>query len=225
VGADEGLDCRVRARLRQRCERRRGLDSVWTSVDKYKNAKDAKRALDFWKASDAQFGSLNSAGLSVRNVLVRVPAVGSARFGYLTSYRASNIAPVSTLDEVFTDGSYLFHVNVAAGTGAQVKAFAPKLAKKLDARLKLALDGRLRAKPVELPAKPKAGPPAGGPGHRRRRAGCLLERLDRPRAFVMFSRGRFAETLQLASESEVKASAVTSVAQAAANKIDSTLGG
>ena len=84
---------------------RLGVDCVWTSVDEYKNAKDAKSGLNFWKATDARFSALlNHGGLSVTNLRVKMPAVGSARFGVLTSYSASNIAPVSTLDEVLTDG-------------------------------------------------------------------------------------------------------------------------
>jgi hypothetical protein len=39
----------------------------------------------------------------------------------------------------------------------------PAMAKKLDGRIELALAGRLHAKPVKLPPKPKAGPPPGGP--------------------------------------------------------------
>lgn len=143
---------------------RLGLDCVWTSVDEYKSAKVAKSGLDFWKAIDALFPVLlNHGGLSVTNVPFKMPAIGSARFAVLTSYSASNIAPVSMLDEVLTDGRYLLHVNVAARTAAQARALAPKLAKKLHARLKLALAGRLHAKPVKLPPKRRAGPPAGGP--------------------------------------------------------------
>ena len=143
---------------------RPGLDCVWTSVDEYKNAEYAKRGLDFWKAIDALFPVVfNHGGLAVRNAPFEMPAIGSARFGVLTSYSASNIAPVSMLDEVITDGRYLLHVNVAARTAAQAKALAPKLAKKLDARLKLALKGRLHTKPVKLPPKLQAGPPRGGP--------------------------------------------------------------
>lgn len=143
---------------------RPGVDCVWTSVDKYKTANDAKGALNVWKATDGLLpGLLNHGGLSVTNLPVKMPAIGSARFGVLTSYSASNIAPVSTLDEVFTYGRFLLHVNVAARTAAQAEALAPRLAKKLDRRLRLALQGRLHAKPVRLPPKRKAGPPAGGP--------------------------------------------------------------
>jgi hypothetical protein len=140
-----------------------GVDSVWTSIDEYENAKEAKRGLNFWKQNDALVTQLNHGDLSVRYGRVKVAAIGSARFGDLTSYSASNIAPVSSLDEWFTEGRYLLDVRIAARTAARAKALAPALAKKLDARLKLALEGRLHARAVKLPPKPKAGPPAGGP--------------------------------------------------------------
>ena len=93
---------------------------------------------------------------------MKVPAVGKKRVADLASFSASNIAPVSSLDERFADGRYVLEVTVSAGTASAAKALAPKLAKKLDARLRLALKGRLHAKPVKLP-KQKAGPPTGGP--------------------------------------------------------------
>src|SRR5207237_8988695 len=51
---------------------------------------------------------------------------------------------------------------VTAATASAAWAVAPALAKKLDARFRLARKGRLHARPVRLP-KQKAGPPPGGP--------------------------------------------------------------
>lgn len=142
---------------------RPGVDSVWTSIDEYKNAKDAKQGLDMAKSEDAQVTGLNHAGLSVRYRSVKVPAIGSARFGDLTRYSASNIAPVSISSEWFTKGRYLLEVRVAARRTARANAIAPKLAEQLDRRLQLALERRLRARAVKLPQRPEPGPPAGGP--------------------------------------------------------------
>jgi hypothetical protein len=139
------------------------VDSLWTSIDEYSNVKDAKRALNSSKAEDAQITGLNYAGLSVRYRRVKVSAIGSARFGDLTSYSASNIAPVSIFTEWFTRGRYLLELRVAAKKAARAKAIAPKLAEKLDKRLELALEGRLHAKAVKVPQRPTLGPPAGGP--------------------------------------------------------------
>jgi hypothetical protein len=139
-----------------------GVTDVHTGIEQYKTSADAKRGLAFWQKEDSKLGALNQPGFAVTNVLVKVPAVGTKRFAYLTSYSASNIAPLSGIDEQLVDGRYVLDVIVTAGSASTAKALAPKLAKKLDARLRLALKGRLHAKPVRLP-KLKAGPPPGGP--------------------------------------------------------------
>jgi hypothetical protein len=138
------------------------VTDVHTGIEQYKTSADAKRGLAFWQKEDSKLGALNQPGFAVTNVLVKVPAVGTKRFAYLTSYSASNIAPLSGIDEQLVDGRYVLDVIVTAGSASTAKALAPKLAKKLDARLRLALKGRLHAKPVRLP-KLKAGPPPGGP--------------------------------------------------------------
>lgn len=136
-----------------------GITDVHTGIEQYKTARDARRGLAFWQKEDSKLGAVSQPGYAVTNVLVHVPAVGKKRFAHLTSYSASNIAPVSGLDEQVLEGRYILDVIVTAGTPAAAR----KLAKKLDARLRLALEGRLRGKPVKLPAKAKPGPPPGGP--------------------------------------------------------------
>ena len=93
---------------------------------------------------------------------VPAPAARTSHFAYLTSYSASNIAPVSGVDEQVADGRYVLDVIVTSGDASTAEALAPKLAGKLDARFRLARKGRLHARPVKLP-KLKAGPPPGGP--------------------------------------------------------------
>jgi hypothetical protein len=141
-----------------------GVTDVRTSIERYKTPADAKRALAFWKKEDARLSALDNPGFSVTSIPVKVPAprAGTSHFAYLTSYSASNIAPVSGIDEQVADGRYVLDVIVTAGTASAAQALAPKLAKKLDARFRLALEGRLHGKPVKLP-KLKAGPPPGGP--------------------------------------------------------------
>jgi hypothetical protein len=140
-----------------------GITDIRTTIEKYKTPAAAKRGLAFWRKENAQLGALDNPAFSVTRVPVKVPAVGKKRFADLVSFSASNIAPVSSLDERVADGRYVLEVTVSAGTPSAAKALAPKLAKKLDARLRLALKGRLHAKPVKLPPKPQAGPPTGGP--------------------------------------------------------------
>lgn len=140
-----------------------GITDVRTTIEQYKTSAGAKRGLAFWRKEDAQLSALDNPAFSIANVFVKVPAVAKKRVADLASFSASNIAPVSSFDERFADGRYVLEVTVSAGTASAAKALAPKLAKKLDARLRLALKGRLHAKPVKLPPKLKAGPPTGGP--------------------------------------------------------------
>lgn len=143
-----------------------GLAGVRTGVERYKTAADARRGLAFWRKEDSKLGRLNQPGFTVTNVPVTLPAVGKGHFACLTSYSASNIAPVSGLDEQVAEGRYVLDVIVTAGSASTAEDLAPKLARKLDARLRLALGGRLHAKPVKVP-KPGAGPPPGGPDLRK----------------------------------------------------------
>jgi hypothetical protein len=141
-----------------------GITDVRTSIEQYKTASDARRALAFWKKEDAKLSALDSPTFSVTSVPVNVPtpAARTSRFAYLTSYSASNIVPVSGIDEQVADGRYVLDVIVTAGTASDAEVLAPTLANTLDARFRLARNGRLHARPVKLP-KQKAGPPPGGP--------------------------------------------------------------
>ncbi|MGH3008989.1 MAG: hypothetical protein ACRDLM_06225 [Gaiellaceae bacterium] len=140
-----------------------GVTEVWTSVDQYKTAAYAKKGLAFWKKDDPQFAKLSAGGFVIAVKTRKVPAVGSSHFADLASYSAANITPVWNVDEQFTDGRYELDVTVWASSAAAATKLAPTVAKKLDARLRQALAGKLRATPVKLPAKQKSGAPAGGP--------------------------------------------------------------
>jgi opacity protein-like surface antigen len=141
-----------------------GVTDVRTSIEQYKTAADARQALAFWKKQDAKLSKLDNPSFTVTSVPVKVPApaAGTSHFAYLTSYSASNIVPVSGIDEQIADGRYVLNVIVTAGTASLAEALAPKLAAKLDARFRRARTGHLHAKPLRLP-KQKAGRPPGGP--------------------------------------------------------------
>ena len=141
-----------------------GVTDVHTGIDRYRTAADARRALAFWKQQDAKLGALDNPAFSVTSVPVEVPAPAArtSHFAYVTSYSASNIAPVSGIDEQIADGRYVLDVIVTAGDASTAEALAPELAQRLDARFRLARAGHLHAKPLKLP-KLEAGPPRGGP--------------------------------------------------------------
>lgn len=141
-----------------------GITNVRTSIERYETSADARYVFGELKKEDAGLGRHLSHGiLSVKSRAVKVAALGKARFAYLTTYKAANIVPLSTFDERILEGKYVLQAQVSAGTAAAAKTLAPKLAKKLDARFKLALKGRLHAKPVQPPPKQMWGPPVGGP--------------------------------------------------------------
>jgi len=141
-----------------------GITDIRTGIEQYKTRADARRAMGIRKWEDARLRKLNNPAFPVTGgpVKVPVPARRTSHFAYLTSYSASNIAPLSRIDEQVLDGRYILDVNVTAGTASTAQALAPTLAKKLDARFRLERKGRLHARPVRLPTR-KAGPPPGEP--------------------------------------------------------------
>jgi hypothetical protein len=140
-----------------------GVTEVRTGVDEYKTRADAKKGLALWKKFDPMIRSWVGSGLSVSVEEEKVTAVGGRRFAFLAGYSDANIAPLYGVDEQFTEGRYEADVTVWAGGAAAATQLARTLAKKLDARIKRALAGRLHATPVKLPPRQKAGPPPGGP--------------------------------------------------------------
>lgn len=141
-----------------------GVVEVQTGADRYKTASDAKKALAFWKKDDAQTAALlSSYGLQATAKAFEAPKLGVARFGSLGTLTISGVAPLASADVQVADGQYILDVQVSAASASSAKSLASKLAKALDARLHLAVKGKLHAKPVKLPAKQKAGAPSGGP--------------------------------------------------------------
>ena len=140
-----------------------GVTEIRTQVDQYRTPADAKKGLAFWKKDDSWLAHLDQGGFAVANKPQSAPAVGSRRFAFLSSYSATNIVPVSSVDEQFTDGKYELEVAVWGGSSAAATKLAPSLVKKLDARLREALKGKLHARSVLLPGLPSGGPPPSGP--------------------------------------------------------------
>jgi hypothetical protein len=106
---------------------------------------------------------LSQSGLQATSTSFKAPNLGAARFGSLQTVTVLGLAPLSSSDVQVADGSYVLDVQVSSSSASTAKSLAAKLSKTLDARLHQALAGKLRAKPVKLPAKRTAGPPAGGP--------------------------------------------------------------
>lgn len=141
-----------------------GLDSVQTSVDKYKTAADAKRALSFWKKLTlTQTDGLSQLDLKATMAQTSVPRIGQGRWGTVATYSIPNNTPLYFVNEEFADGRFVLDLAIGAGSESFAKAYAKKTAHALDRRLRLAVAGRLHGRPAKLPKQPKAGPPATGP--------------------------------------------------------------
>ena len=141
-----------------------GVTQIASGIEQYKTSTGAKKGLAFWRKDDAaQVTSLHQYGIGVTLKVVKVPAVGTGRFGYGTTFTLPNLAPIVGVDEQAVDGKYVLDVSVSGGSLSAASHLASKLLRTLDQRLRLAEKGRLRAKPVKLLPPLKAGPPSGGP--------------------------------------------------------------
>lgn len=141
-----------------------GLDMVQTSVDKYKTAADAKRALPFWKKLTlGQTDGLSELDLTASIAKISVPRIGAGRWGTLATYSIPDHPSLYFLNQEYAVGRYVLDLAIGAGSESFAKAFANKTARALHRRLVLAVAGRLHGRPAKLPSPPKAGPPASGP--------------------------------------------------------------
>jgi hypothetical protein len=143
----------------------RCITEIRTAVERFRSAAIARKRLVFWKRSDEQVVSLGvEPGFAVDvHRLVRMPRVGASRFAYFTEYKAEGAGRARVVDERFSDGRYVFQVELHWGSGTGGIEVASKLAQKLERRLRLARAGRLHATPARLPRPVLPGPPPGGP--------------------------------------------------------------
>lgn len=141
-----------------------GITAVETGVERYRTAAAAKRGLAFWKNDDALIKPLTEgSAVSVRSQPVRLRKVGSARFGLAVTISVPKHSPLTLADTQIADGLYVVEAQTASSSATAAKVLAAKLVQKIDRRLRQAVAGRLRTRPVKLPPPLKAGPPKGGP--------------------------------------------------------------
>lgn len=141
-----------------------GLDAVSTSVDEYKTARAAKRALKKTKklGLGSGVGNFTQLNLIATEAPLSVPAVGDRHSAAVATYSVPNYGSLYFVIEVFCDGKYVLDVFVAAGSQDLAMSYAASKARVLDKRLHRGLSGRLHGHRVALPF-PKPGPPANGP--------------------------------------------------------------
>ncbi|HJU37078.1 MAG TPA: hypothetical protein VJ716_06655 [Gaiellaceae bacterium] len=141
-----------------------GVTSIETQVERFRTPAKAKKGLKYWKRTDTLVPLVYRAiGVTVGARFVKVRAVGSGRFAYVTSMQIPNADVIYTVDEVASIGGFVLHATVAAGTESTAQHLAPVLMARLANRLREGLHGHLHGRPAKLPALPAAGPPVGGP--------------------------------------------------------------
>jgi len=141
-----------------------GVTAIATQVERFRAHAGAKKGLKFWKKEAALLPKIySSVGLPFSGRFVKVPAIGSGHWAFLTSMQIPNADPLYSVDEEASSGNFVLHASVAAGTESTAEHLAPFLMKKLVHRLRKMLGGTLRGKPAKLPKVPEAGPPLGGP--------------------------------------------------------------
>lgn len=140
-----------------------GIHQVQTEVEQYRSATDAAKALAFWRKDATDTGQLKKMGIDATSRKASVPAVGSGRWAYNQDLHIPGLPPLHGYSAQILDGVYLLDISVSAGTSSAAARIGPVIARKLDARYRLAQSGHLTGKPVALPAPLKVGPPPHGP--------------------------------------------------------------
>lgn len=141
-----------------------GVTEIKTGVDEYRTAKDAKKALPFWRKQDTLgVRSYKQLGVDTSSQSLKVRKLGSSHFASVTSMSIPNADPIYTVDEQVADSHFVLDSTVSAGTKTQAVQMAQNLAGQLVHRLRLGLAGKLTGTPATIPIFPEPGPPPGGP--------------------------------------------------------------
>jgi len=143
-----------------------GLDEVETSVNEYKTAHAAKRALAKEKKealrSLARFAGLTQLNLTITGAPLSVPEIGHTHWAMLEAFSVVNHSSAYVVGVEFRHGKYVLTSVAIPGSQQLAESYAAAKARALDKRLHLGLNGRLHGRPVALPKHPKPGPPASG---------------------------------------------------------------
>jgi hypothetical protein len=140
-----------------------GIREIQTEVDRYRSASAARKGLEFWRRDEVKTTQLKKLGIDFTVRKLGLSGIPGPHWVYAGTATIKGLQPVTGVDAQFQQGSYLLEVSVSAGSSAGAAHLVPGLARKLSQRMRLALAGRLHAKPVTLLPALKPGPPAHGP--------------------------------------------------------------
>jgi hypothetical protein len=139
-----------------------GISEIQTEVEHYRTPAAAHKGLGFWRKQELDVRPLKALGLHVTFKKVALAHIPHPYWAYLSTGRIKGLKPVYAVDAEMVEGAYLLDVSIAAGSPAAAQRLVPVIAHKLDRRFRLAQQGHLQAKPVQLP-RGEPGPPPHGP--------------------------------------------------------------
>jgi hypothetical protein len=140
-----------------------GLREIQTEIDQYRSAADARKGLEFWRHDELDNTQLEKLGIDVSVKKLQPSGLPGPHWVYAGTASIKGLEPIYGVDAQFQQGQYLLDVSIAASSTSAAARLVPTVARRLYQRAKLALAGRLHAKPVKLAAVLKPGPPAHGP--------------------------------------------------------------
>jgi hypothetical protein len=140
-----------------------GLSDVETRVDLYHDQAAANTGLGIKRADELLLRKLASRTLGVELAFFAPRPVGDGSIGMTEALRPHGGPSLYEAQIFFLSGSLVGTVSVSGARPGGLQGLAQQLAGKLHSRMKRVLGGRLSGRPVPLPRKRGAVPPASGP--------------------------------------------------------------
>jgi hypothetical protein len=142
---------------------RAGIRQIQTEIDQYRTAAAAHAGLAFWQKDELKAPTLKKFGIDFTLRKTALPGIPATHWAYAGTASVKGLKPIHGVDAEFQQGQYLLDVSVGAASISAAKSLAPKVARELYRRMRLALAGSLHASPVKLPGALTPGPPPHGP--------------------------------------------------------------
>lgn len=142
---------------------RAGIRQIQTEIDRYRSVADARAGLVFWRKDELKASTLKKFGIDFTLQKTALSGIPVPYWAYAGTASVKGLKPIYGVDAEFQQGQYLLDVSVSAASISAAKSLAPKVARKLYRRMRLALAGSLHASSVKLPGALKPGPPPHGP--------------------------------------------------------------
>jgi hypothetical protein len=140
-----------------------GLSEAGSAVELYGTPAEARKGVAFWRKDELDLGYLRTVGFAISQRMSTAPGIGKPNFLESGIITLKGKAPLYSTTILFRLGRIVAGVSASASDAESAGRLALSLAHKLQARVRGVLSGKIAASASALRAKPKPGPPAGGP--------------------------------------------------------------